>query len=52
MTGIVSTSDKTTLDEAPGAYKDITSVISYQEVIVIEVIDFVKPLINIKAQGE
>ena len=52
MAGIVSTSDKTTLDEAPGAYKDITSVIAYQEGIVIEVIDFVKPLINIKAQGE
>lgn len=52
MERIVSTSDKTTLDEAPGAYKDITSVIAYQEGIVIEVIDFVKPLINIKAQGD
>jgi hypothetical protein len=38
MAGIVSTSDITTLDEAPGAYKDINAVITYQESIVIEVI--------------
>jgi tRNA-splicing ligase RtcB len=52
MAGIVSTADKTTLDEAPGAYKEINAVITYQEGVVIEVVDFVKPLINVKAQGE
>jgi len=52
MAGIVSTADKTILDEAPGAYKEISAVIAYQEGVVIEVVDFVKPLINVKAQGE
>jgi RNA-splicing ligase RtcB len=31
MVGIVSTADKTTLDEAPGAYKEINTIIAYQE---------------------
>jgi tRNA-splicing ligase RtcB len=52
MAGIVSTADKNVLDEAPGAYKDINEILSYQQDVVIEVIDFVKPLINVKAQGD
>lgn len=52
MEGVVSIADKTTLDEAPDAYKDIKGVLSLQEGIVVEVIDHAKPLINIKAQGD
>ena len=52
MKGVVSIADKTTLDEAPNAYKDIKGVLALQEGIVVEVIDHAKPLINIKAQGD
>ena len=52
MKEIVSIADKTTLDEAPDAYKDINEVLAAQEGVVIEVVDFVRPLINIKAQGD
>ncbi len=52
MEGIVATVDKSTVDESPGAYKRIDYVMSGTEGVVIEVVDFVKPLINIKAQGD
>lgn len=52
MEGVVSIADKTTLDEAPDAYKDIKGVLALQEGIVVEVIDHARPLINIKAQGD
>ncbi len=52
MEGIVLCVGASTLDEAPGAYKDINEVIARQEGVVVEVVDFVKPLINVKAQGE
>ncbi len=45
---IVAKVSLSTLDEAPFAYKNINQVISAQQGIVIEVIDQVKPLINIK----
>ena len=48
MQGIVSRTDKGTLDEAPFAYKDIDTVIAAQEGIVIKVIDRLQPLINVK----
>jgi len=48
MKGIVATVGKTTLDEAPDAYKDLHKVIEEQEGIVIKTIDYSKPLINIK----
>lgn len=51
MKGVVSSANRSTLDEAPGAYKDINTVIGYQEGVVIEVVDYVKPLINVKAHG-
>jgi len=49
MDGIVAKIHKKTLDESPYAYKDIETVISRQEGVVIEVIDIAKPIINIKA---
>ena len=52
MKDVVSIADKTTLDEAPDAYKNIEEVLAMQEGIVVDVTDFVRPLINIKAQGD
>ncbi|QOX80892.1 RtcB family protein (plasmid) [Trichlorobacter lovleyi] len=52
MKDVVSIADKTTLDEAPGAYKDIKGVLALQEGVVVTVVDFARPLINIKAQGD
>jgi len=40
--------DESTLDEAPGAYKDIYEVMELQKDLV-DVIHHVKPIINIKA---
>jgi tRNA-splicing ligase RtcB len=48
MQGVVARVDKTTLDEAPFAYKDIDQVIAAQEGIVIRIIDHLQPVINIK----
>jgi len=48
MKGIIAKVEKSTLDECHGAYKDVTKVIKAQEGIVIEVVDYIKPLINIK----
>ena len=48
MKNIVCDVNKNNLDEASGAYKDINKVIKMQEGIVMEVIDFVHPIINIK----
>ena len=49
MDGIIAKVDEKTLDESPFAYKDIETVISRQEGIVIDVLDIAKPIINIKA---
>lgn len=48
MDGITARINSSTIDEAPAAYKNIKSVIKSQEGVVIEVTDFVKPVINIK----
>lgn len=48
MHGIVAKVGKSTLDEAPDAYKDLHGVIERQEGIVIDTVDYAKPLINIK----
>lgn len=48
MKGIIANVSKHTLDECPFAYKDISDVIAAQEGIVVEVIDYIKPLINLK----
>ncbi len=48
MQGITAKVDRATLDESPEAYKNLDEVIKYQEGKVIEVIDKVPPLINIK----
>jgi len=45
---IVAKVDTSTLDESPFAYKEIKDVIKYQEGIVVDVIDHIKPLVNIK----
>jgi tRNA-splicing ligase RtcB len=47
MEGITARIAKTTLDEAPMAYKDIFSVMQEQSSLV-DIVDYVKPLINIK----
>ena len=46
--GVMAKVDQGTLDEAPDAYKDLHKVIEAQEGVVIEVVDYIKPLINIK----
>lgn len=48
MKGIVAKVDNGTLDEAPFVYKDIHAVLEAQQGVVIEVVNFLKPLINIK----
>ncbi len=48
MQGIVAKVDRQTLDESPFVYKDINKVIKAQEGIVIEVINHLKPLVNVK----
>jgi len=48
MTGITCKMDKSTLEEAPDAYKDLHKVIEAQEGIVIDVVDFIRPIINVK----
>ncbi len=48
MKDITAKVDKDTLDEAPGAYKNLHDVIDRQKGIVVDVVDYIKPLINIK----
>lgn len=48
MNGVVAKVDKSTLDEAPDAYKDLDMVIKEQEGLTIKTIDFLKPLVNVK----
>jgi len=48
MEGIIANVDETTLDEAPDAYKSLDYVINAQKGIVINVVDFITPIINIK----
>jgi len=48
MDGIVAKVTKSTIDESHGAYKNLKTVIKAQEGIVMDVVDYVKPLINVK----
>ena len=48
MHGIVAKVEKSTLDEAPDAYKNLHTVIQNQEGIVIKTLDHADPLINVK----
>ena len=48
MSGIIADVNKGNLDESPDAYKDGDTVIAYQEGVVVDVIDHVKPLICVK----
>jgi len=50
MEGVVCSTDRSILDEAPEAYKDINYVMKAQEGITIDVVDFIKPVLNIKAK--
>ena len=50
MRGIICSTDRSILDEAPAAYKDINYVLKAQEGVTVEVVDYIKPLLNIKAQ--
>ncbi len=48
MKGIIAKVGKSTLDESPDAYKNVDDVIKAQEGIVIDVINHIKPVINVK----
>jgi tRNA-splicing ligase RtcB len=49
MKGIVSNGvHEKNLHESPGAYKDFEKVLAYQEGVVVNVVDRIKPLINVK----
>jgi tRNA-splicing ligase RtcB len=48
MNGIVAKVEHSTKDEAPDAYKNLHDVIKKQEGIVINTIDYTKPLVNVK----
>lgn len=48
MEGIMANVSQSTLDESPFAYKDVHRVIDLQEDIVIDIVDYAKPIINIK----
>jgi len=48
MKDVVGTVNEHTLDECPSAYKDFDYVISCQKGKVVDIVDFIKPLINIK----
>lgn len=48
MANVVALVDESTLDEAPMAYKNLEEVIARQRGIVVDVIDHIRPLINIK----
>jgi tRNA-splicing ligase RtcB len=50
MDGIVANVFKGTLNESPGAYKDINRVMELQEGIVVNTIDHITPKINIKGK--
>ena len=49
MRGIICSTDRSILDEAPAAYKDINYVLAKQEGVTVRVIDHIKPLLNVKA---
>lgn len=51
LDGIVASTDKSLLDEAPDAYKDINRVIELQNGIVVNVVKHIKPIINVKGSG-
>tara|TARA_Y100000034_G_scaffold137002_1_gene218240 strand:+ start:775 stop:2727 length:1953 start_codon:yes stop_codon:yes gene_type:complete len=48
MEGITALVQNSTIDESPFVYKDINKVIGYQEGKVVDVIDHITPVINIK----
>lgn len=48
MEGIIANVSEATLDEAPDAYKELSHVIDAQKGIVVNIIDYIKPIINIK----
>jgi tRNA-splicing ligase RtcB (3'-phosphate/5'-hydroxy nucleic acid ligase) len=48
MKDVIAKVDNGTLDESPDAYKDLDTVINYQKGIVVDIVDFIKPLINVK----
>lgn len=48
MEGITARVEPSTLDESPFAYKDISMVLRYQDRIVVDIIDHIEPIINLK----
>jgi len=48
MEDIVANVSESTLDEAPDAYKDLEYVMNAQKGKVVNVVDYIKPLINVK----
>lgn len=48
MEGIASDAGRRTLDEAPEAYKKLDDVIAAQRGVVVEIVDYVRPVVNVK----
>lgn len=48
MRGIVARTDRGVLDESPDAYKEINGVLALQQGIVVELIDRITPVVNVK----
>lgn len=48
MNGIAADVGRHTLDEAPAAYKDLNEVIEPQRGVVVDIVDHVRPLVNVK----
>ena len=48
MVGVIANVGDHTLDEAPFAYKDVDYVINAQKGITVDIVDKIKPIVNIK----
>lgn len=48
MVGVIAHVGDYTLDEAPFAYKDVDYVINAQKGITVDIVDTIKPIVNIK----
>jgi tRNA-splicing ligase RtcB (3'-phosphate/5'-hydroxy nucleic acid ligase) len=51
MKEVVCKYEKGSLDESPDAYKNGDTVIAYQKGIVVDIVDHIKPLLNIKGKS-
>lgn len=52
MKGVVAKVEESTFDESPFVYKNIDTVLAYQEGVAINVVDKITPMVNVKASGK